>query len=238
MTGYPTASQTRNALATVTLIAAALGSAAGSLSAQRAVDMDILSLQAGTIRSGLPDDWETRAVRGHRLPMSRIVDSSGAPYMRISGAGQAGWFFRDVSRAPALVSGRLQWTWRAPNSPDGADIARPDTDDAAMRVFVVFGARRSLLRRPRVLFYTLGDGDPPRVLRNPAIGVRVAGRPALTRDWVMVSVDPIADFRSIWGHDPPPITAIGIMQDSDQTQRAAVADIHSLVWRVGHATTR
>ena len=222
----------------MTLLAGACGSPAGSLSAQPAGDVDILSLQAGAIRSGIPDGWETRAVGGHRLPMSRIVDSSGAPYMRISGAGQAGWFFRDVSRSPALTAGRLQWTWRAPVSPVGADISRPESDDAAIRVFVVFGARRSMLRRPRVLFYTLSDGDPPRVMRNPAIGVRIAGRPALTRDWVMVSVDPIADFRSIWGQDPPPITTIGVMQDSDQTQRAAVADIHSLIWRIGHAASR
>ena len=40
-----------------------------------------------------------------------------------------------------------------------------------------------------------------------------------------------ADFRRIWGKEPPPITAIGVMQDTDDTGAMAVAELRRLEWQ-------
>jgi Protein of unknown function (DUF3047) len=190
---------------------------------------DLLTLSAAP-NATLPSGWATRAVRGQQLPMSRIVDTSGIRFMRVSGAGKAGWFFHQLATPLRATGGHLRWTWRAPLSPHGANIAASATDDAALRVFVVFGRHGRFDRRPRTLFYTLADGEPaPDDPRSP-FAVRIAGRPALAREWVRAAADPFADYRRIWGTTPQPIVAIGVMQDTDQTRSAAIGDILTISW--------
>ena len=214
------------------ILAAVLGWSAKS-PAQRGPDSDIdlLGLATATPGTLLPEGWQTRPVRGQQLPMSRIVDSSGTRFMRLSGAGHAGWFVRALPQPLLASAGQLQWTWRATLAPVGADVATLATDDATLRVFVVFGRHGRFTVRPRVLFYTLADGDPAPDRIDSPIGVRIAGRPGGARGWVPASADPFGDYRRLWKDAPPPIVAVGVMQDTDQTRSPAIGDIMSLFWR-------
>lgn len=194
-------------------------------------DVDVLTLALASKGASLPVGWATRAVRGRQLPMSRIVDTSGIRFMRLSGQGSAGWFARELPTPLPASSGHLQWTWRVPLAPFGADVARSEVDDAALRVFVVFARHGRFARRPRVLYYSLADGNPAPDRADAAYATRIAGRPALARDWVQAIAEPFGDYRRVWGSAPPQIVAIGVMQDSDQTRRATIGDIKSLIWR-------
>ncbi len=197
--------------------------------------VDLFALASARANAALPPGWQTRAVRGQRLPMSQIIDTSGIRYMRVSGQGQAGWFVRELP-VPLIVSaGRLHWTWRAPLAPRGASVAAPATDDAALRVFVVFGRHGRFVQRPRVLFYTLAEGEPTPDRSDSPFGVRIAGRPDLARDWISATADPFQDYRRIWASTPPQIVAIGVMQDTDQTRSAAIGDVMNLHWRSENA---
>jgi Protein of unknown function (DUF3047) len=200
-------------------------------------EIDFLALTTAHHDAELPTGWSTRAVRGQRLPMSRIADSSGVRYMRLSGAGRAGWFYREVAAPIRLAPGRLLWTWRAPLAPRGANVASAATDDAVLRVFVVFGAHERFVRRPRTLFYTMSDGEPAPDRVDSPYRVRIAGRPMAARTWTSVAADPIADYQRIWGAVPNRIVAIGVMQDTDQTRNDAIGDILTLSWRPAHAAT-
>ncbi len=197
---------------------------------------DLFALSTAPIDGALPDGWHVRAVRGQRAPMSRIVDTSGTRYMRISGQGDAGWFYRELPAPIAVSMGQLHWTWRTPLAPQGADVGRTGTDDAALRVFVVFGAHGRFDRRPRTLFYTLGDGVPSPDRANSPFGVRIAGRPARTRDWTHTTARPFEDYQRIWGGVPRPIVAVGVMQDTEQTGSAARGDIMGLFWSITNDT--
>ena len=207
----------------------------GHVESGPAPDIDLFALTSANPGAALPAGWQTRAVRGQRLPMSRLVDTSGIRYMRVSGQGQAGWFVRELPVPLIASAGRLHWMWRAPLAPRGANVAVPSTDDATLRVFVVFGLQGRFERRPRVLFYTLADGDPAPDRPDRPFGVRIAGRPALARDWVHATADPFLDYRRIWGSEPRQIIAIGVMQDTDQTRSAAIGDVMNLSWRSEHA---
>lgn len=207
----------------------------GHVGSGHAADVDLFGLTSANPGAALPAGWQTRAVRGQRLPMSRLVDTSGIRYMRVSGQGQAGWFVRELPVPLIASAGQLHWMWRAPLAPRGANVAVPSTDDATLRVFVVFGVQARFERRPRVLFYTLADGDPAPDRPDRPFGVRIAGRPALARDWVHATADPFLDYRRIWGSEPRQIIAIGVMQDTDQTRSAAIGDVMNLYWRSEHA---
>ena len=220
------------------LLLAAAVCQAGALPAQAeaANDIELLGLATAPAGAALPSGWVTRAVRGQRLPKSQIIDSSDSRYLRLSGAGHAGWFVRELPVPLFAASpGALQWTWRATLAPLGADVGAAATDDATLRVFVVFARHGRFALKPRAIFYTLADGVPARDRTDAPFGVRIAGSPARARDWVRASADPFSDYRAIWGDSPPPIVAIGVMQDTDQTRTPAIGDILTLYWRHGHA---
>lgn len=167
--------------------------------------------------------------------MNQIVDTSGIRYMRFSGEGQAGWFVRELPEPLMESAGQLRWTWRVAIAPRDASVTAPATNDAALCAFVVFGRYGRFLQRPRVLFYTLDDGEPPTQRRDSPFVVRIAGRPDPARDGISAAADPFLDYRRFRGDPPHPISAIGVMQDTDQTWGAAIGDVMNLHWRSANA---
>jgi hypothetical protein len=104
-----------------------------------------------------------------------------------------------------------------------------------MRVFVVFGgARGKFGRSGRIIFYSVGGREPAGYDGPSHAGdrfhiVRVTGMEG-DPGWRDHRVSPFADYRRVWRGEPPPITAIGLMQDSDQTRSTAIAEIRTLTW--------
>ncbi len=200
--------------------------------------IDLMALNGGKPGDALPKGWAVRAVRGQQAPSSSIVDSAGLRYLRIAGTSRAAWFLHEL-RMPLPVGGQLSWRWRVPVTPVGANLSAASTDDAALRVFVVFARRGLFETTPRALFYSLADGSPPSVAtgrRRKPLASLVAGLPAATLSWVTVTADPIADYRRLWQTDAPRIVAIGVMQDTDQTRSAAVGDLFDLKWSTPDVT--
>jgi hypothetical protein len=193
---------------------------------------DLLRLMEAPVGSGVPPEWHVRAVRRFDAPSSWIVDSAGTRFLRIAGTRQAAWFVHQLRRPLPPNTGRLQWTWRAPLSPVGASASSPATDDAALRVFVVFERHSRFARTPRALFYTLSDGEASTRLGQSGPMVSLpAGRPGAARDWVSFTADPARDYQRIWGDEVPPLVAVGLMQDTDQTMRPAIGEVSRLEWR-------
>ena len=48
--------------------------------------------------------------------------------------------------------------------------------------------------------------------------------------WNDLTMNPSADYRRIRGSNAPAITAIGVMQDTEQTGAPAVAELRRLEW--------
>lgn len=194
----------------------------------------ILSLAESPVGAGTPPGWSTRAVRGQRAPDIEVRISGGERVLRVQGAGRAAWFYRELSPALPVERGRLHWSWRVIDAPTTADLRSEKTDDSPLRVFVTFGKPGLFGRSARVIFYTYGNGEPPGFERashasNRLHVVRVDGA-AERGQWREHAVSPFDDYERIWGRTPPPITAIGIMQDTDQTGAVAIAELRRLEW--------
>lgn len=194
----------------------------------------ILELDVGRLKAGVPHGWKIREVRGRKVPDMEIRDDGEGPVLRMSGTGQAAWIYRELAPALPESSGMLRWSWRVLAAPDSADIREEALDDAPVRVYVVFGQQRAFRRSPRVVFYSFGNREPEG-FKRPSFGsdnvhlIRVdgAGDRGNWRDHV---ADPFADYRRIWRESPPPISAIGLMQDTDQTLGRAIAEVRQLEW--------
>lgn len=202
---------------------------------QLAASLDLLGLGAAPPGPGVPPGWNVRLVRGQSAPLTEVVREEGASVFRLSGAGRAAWFYRELSPELAESPGSLDWSWRVVDAPLAADLRAKETDDSPVRVYVVFGKPGLFNRAGRIIFYTFGNAEAvgysqPSHASDKMHVIRVDGADA-RRVWRDHSVDPFADYRRIWHRDPPPITAIGVMQDTDQTGERAVAEVRRLEWR-------
>lgn len=184
--------------------------------------------------AGLPSGWKVRGVRGQRAPDLEVTADQEGPRLRLSGTGRAAWFYRELPDEIHEASGALLWSWRVLSAPATADLRAPATDDSPIRVYVVFG-RPSLFRNSaRIIFYSAGSTEPAGFARasfgsDKLHVVRIDGVAERGR-WVDHAIDPFADYRRIWNAAPPPISAIGVMQDTDQTQGYAAAELRRLDW--------
>ncbi len=201
-----------------------------------ALPIDLLELDRAALGSGSLDGWELRPVKGADAPRFEIRMAGGERVLRVTGAGDAAWFHRRVSPRIEEGPGMLRWSWRVLRAPAGADLRIRDRDDAPLRVFVVFGNPRSLFGGSgRIVFYTWGNGEPEALTQPSFVSsrmqiVRVAGTSEVGPRWREEAVHPFADYRRFWNREPPPITAVGIMQDTDMTHAMAVAELRELTW--------
>lgn len=195
---------------------------------------DLLGLAkspSGTFES---PDWQIRAVHGRSAPQVTVHDSADVKFLRISGQSRAAFIVRSLAQ-PVAPHGRLEWIQRIPLSPAGADMRHAVTDDSPLRLFVVFHTGGFFARTRRVLFYSNGRAEPvswsaPSAVSRDLHVIRIstAGNES---DWTAISVEPAADYVRTWGGSAPCIVAFGVMQDTDQTHSAAIAELHHLIWR-------
>ncbi len=195
--------------------------------------IDLLGLVAGA--ESMPDPWLARPVRGFELPRLDVVEIDGRPAVRLAGAEAAGWW--SLRLEDPVSVGRLTWAWRVLTQPLGADLRISATDDSALRVFVVFGPPRILDSSTRAIFYSWGHIEPSG-FRSAAHRtdrfhvIRLAGSGDVGSAWRSEDVDPFRDYRLIWGRAAPPVSAVGFMQDTDQTRRSAVSELRALQWQL------
>lgn len=200
-----------------------------------AEDRDLLGLRKVSVGPGVPDGWKVRPVRGHPMPDAEIRCVGNRLSLRLNGAGRAGWFYRETLIESSEADRRLHWSWRVDEAPAAADLGASATDDSPIRIYVVFGKVGGLFGGSgRVIFYSFGNHDPggysaPSHVSDRLHVIRVDGVADRGR-WREHAADPFADYRRIWQKEPPPITAIGVMQDTDQTGDLAVAELRRLEW--------
>ena len=196
---------------------------------------DLLNLREAEIGPGTPPGWLVRPVRGQSVPEIEVRDDGVMRALRISGQRRAAWFVHELKQQPPSKGSVLHWSWRVLQSPATADLRTKTLDDSPIRIFVVFGNPAALFGGSgRIIFYSFGNREPEGYSGPSHVGgqrvhiVRVDGA-AERSDWREHRVEPAADYQRIWGRTPPPITAIGAMQDTDQTGVYAVAELRRLV---------
>lgn len=197
--------------------------------------VDLLGLKETSPGARLPAGWEIQPVKNVAPPLISVHASDSAPVLRIEGAGTAAWLHRSFRLEAGSGGGRLRWSWRVLETPADADLRRKDRDDSAIRLFVIFGNPRGLFTKSgRIIFYSTGGQEPPDFAGRSHVNgriqiIRTVGADRLG-EWVELEVDPEEDYRRIWGRNAPSITAVGLMQDTDQTGTRAIAEVRRIEW--------
>lgn len=122
----------------------------------------------------------------------------------------------------------LSWEWRALQLPQGA--SEDTLNDAGGAVYVSF-SKTDWLGRPLSIKYTYSSTLPVGTVvstGNVKIIVASSGRDG-TRKWIRVDRNVVADYRRLFGGDPPdqPYT-ITLWSDSDNTKSVGEVDFDNL----------
>ncbi len=199
--------------------------------------------------------WLPAPLPKQTLPPTRftVVDVDGAAALRIESSASYGNLVHQADGAAATAQ-TLQWRWRLDTAIDGADLQRKASDDAALKVCVLFEmpidrvpfVERQLLRMARAatsqalpaatLCYVWAPLLKPDTLLPNAHTKRMrwlvlqgAGAPLAT--WRSERRDVHADFLRVFGDEAaqvPPIAAVLVGADADNTGGFGLGHIAAL----------
>jgi hypothetical protein len=232
--------------ATVLAIVAVCVCGVPKVSAQGAADAGRFSAMAP---GGLPAGWTPltfRSIESHTR--YALVGDGAATVLQADSKGTASGLVRRFADGEVDLRATpiLRWRWKVSNLVQGADIRRKDGDDYPARVYVLFRydpARASLAMRaqyalarslhgealPHATLNYVWDGKAPAGTMLPnaytgrAMMLVVESGAARVGQWVEAERNVLEDYRRAFGEDPPPVSGVAVMTDTDQTGEAVTA---------------
>jgi len=172
---------------------------------------------------GLSPGWKEKEFSG-RTSYRVVEDETGRCLRAESHAAASGLVFpRELKLQEYPV---LSWRWKIADTIPGGDARKKSTDDYAARVYVVFP--HWFFPKTRTLNYIWanqlpqGTAVPSPYTGNSIMFAARSGR-AQRGAWIVERHNVLEDYRRLFGEDPPPVGAIAVMTDTDNTGGTAEA---------------
>lgn len=193
--------------------------------------------------NGLPANWEPLAFP-KKAPTSYEWSTSSAAIRAVADKSASGLIFR--REGPVAETPVLRWRWMVAGAVAGGDERRKSGDDYAARVYVTFHydpKRVGLMTRLKYAAIKAVRGEYPPfnaiayIWANKLAAGESAPSPYTNRvqmvavrsgssgagEWRSEERDVLADYRRLFGGEPPPYAGIAVMTDADDTKGAAEA---------------
>jgi DUF3047 family protein len=202
----------------------------------------------------LPAGWEPLTFKKiARHTRYAVVREGDGWVLRAEADASASGLYRPLD-LDAAVYRVLTWRWKVENVLAKADARTKEGDDYPARVYVAFRYdpdAATLWERTRydairllygqyppkgVLNYVWDNRLPPGTTLDNAYTDRakmivVRSGPALVGQWLTETRDIYADWRRLFGGEPPRIAGIAVMTDTDDTGERAVAYYDAITLR-------
>jgi hypothetical protein len=173
--------------------------------------------------NGLRPEWKEKVFKGRTE--YRVVSEGAGHVLRAESHGTASGLILekeiDLKEFPVL-----SWRWKVENILEKGDARRKEGDDYAARIYVIFP--HWFFPRTRSINYIWANKLPkgaivPNPFTSNAVMVAVESGEEKVGEWAAESRDVRADYRAIFGEDPPMAGAVAVMTDTDNTGGSAVA---------------
>jgi hypothetical protein len=174
-----------------------------------------------------------------------LVDDNGTTVLRADSERGASGLSRTLRINPSELPW-LRWRWKISNIIENADLRTKDGDDFPARIYVMFDypieklpfLERNKLRLARTLFdpnlpaatlcYVWDSKAAAETIASSAYTDRVKiivieSGASRVRQWVNIERNIASDFRAAFGEDAPPVSAIAVATDTDNTGTFATA---------------
>jgi len=167
--------------------------------------------------------WESKSFKG--TTDYRIVQEDGHTVLKANANAAASGLTRKFKFSPVTYR-HLRWSWKIAGTVAGGNERTKQGDDYAARLYVIFPGR--FFWQMRALNYIWANKLPkgefiPNAFTGNAMMIAVESGPSKTGQWVYEERDILADYRRVFGEDPPMASGIAIMTDTDNTGGEATA---------------
>ena len=160
--------------------------------------------------------------------------SEFGPVLRSTPHRSASGLYLHVHVAPDLLR-PVTWRWRVDRLQPSADIRNLRTEDFGATIFFIFGEPSFFNKDVPTLAYTwtatpIANGTLLSSLRYQSLRfIQLHGR-ADVGVWQRERRDLAADYRMIFGHEPPTLQYVAVFNDNDQTSEPASALFGPIEW--------
>ena len=229
-----------------------LSGAAMVAHAQGSAKLEVGHFSVAAEGAVLPDGWAPltfKKIERHTT-YEAVRDGAGAVVKGVGGAPASG-----LTKAVAIDPHEypiVRWRWKVENLLQKGNVNRKDGDDYPARLYITFAYEPAKVSFGRKLKYQAGrvlfgdipigalnyiwDGKSPvgTVVDNAftdfAKMIVVESGPQRIGTWVEEERNVYEDYRLAFGEEPPAISGVAIMSDTDNTKERAVAYYGDIVF--------
>lgn len=202
----------------------------------------------------LPEGWTAQTFKAiERHTSYSLVACNGKTAVMARSEGAASGLTRKLRVDPREYP-ILSWRWKVEGLLPAADLKVKKADDAPARVYVTFAydpAKVGFFEKAKFETVRLFYGEYPplaaltyvwasRESAGAAFAspytdrsrvIVVEGGPEKVQRWVDEERDVFQDYRRVFGEDPPAVSGVAIMTDTDNTGGSATAYYGDIVFR-------
>jgi hypothetical protein len=167
--------------------------------------------------------WQSKSFKG--TTDYRIVQEDGRSVLRAHAKATASGLTRKIKFNPVTYR-HLKWSWKIAGTVASGNERTKQGDDYAARVYIIFPGR--FFWQMRALNYVWANNLPKGEFITSAFTenakmLAVESGSAKAGQWINEERDILADYRTVFGEEPPEAGGIAIMTDGDNTGTEATA---------------
>lgn len=236
------------------IVGLALAVAAAAPAAQDAATLDVGKFSAARAGGPFPDSWEPLTFdKIAKHTQYSLVDDNGTVAVKAVSRASASGLVRAVDIDPVQYP-VVEWRWKVENILRKGDVTRKEGDDYPARLYITFKydpSKVGMFERAKYEAIRIAHGEYPpmgaityiweskspvgTLVPNPYTDrvmmiVVESGNEKVGR-WVSESRNIAEDYRKAFGADPPRISGVALMTDTDNTGEAAVAWFGDIVFK-------
>ncbi len=215
--------------------------------------LDVGNFSTAKAGGPFPDSWEPLTFdKIEKHTAYSLVEDNGTVVVKAASRGSASALARTVDIDPKQHP-VVRWRWKVANILKKGDVTRKEGDDYPARLYITFrydSRKAGFFERAKYEAIRLARGEYPpmgainyiwgskspvgTVVPNPytdrvKMMVLESGGEKVGR-WVTESRNLVEDYRAAFGGDPPRISGVALMTDTDNTGEAAVAYFGDIVF--------
>lgn len=192
-----------------------------------------------------PQDWKALTFTNKALTSYRLVDDAGSLALEARSSAAASGLIRPLN-VDAKDYPVLRWRWRVEGLIEKSNLARKQGDDYPARIYVTFAydpkragvAQRLKYQAAKLVYgkypphaaisYIWARSEPvgtaaPNAYTDRAHMIVVDSGSADLGRWIAHERNVYEDYRRVFGEEPPPVSGVAIMTDTDDTGETASA---------------
>jgi len=227
---------------------------AGTLHAEPLSVLHVGQFSLAEAGGAYPDSWKPLTFDGIEAHTEySLVEDDGTVVLKAESMGSASGLTREMTIDPVKYP-IIEWRWKVENVLENSDATRKSGDDYPARIYIAFEYDESkvgFFEKAKYEAALLLHGKYPHlsainyiwenripvgtIVPNPYTShvqmIVMESGPDKVGQWVTESRNIYEDYRKAFGEDPPMISGVAVMTDTDNTKESAVAWFGDIAFR-------